>query len=162
MAIGWFICPYKRKPDPTRMIRYCAMDDFTAQIRADGGNWSETEVLGDCAVVKVNASNATLNAVAGTPGFVRIPVARLGDSLSSLTTAQRAGLHTRIEAMGYPLAEIEAALGPDLGLKTLGDVLRLVTRRRLRPRYDAETDRLIWDGPIQPVRPIEDVDRAVR
>ena len=46
MPIAWFICPYKQRPAPKRNFRYCAMDDLTAVIRADGGDWSETEVLG--------------------------------------------------------------------------------------------------------------------
>lgn len=85
MPIGWFIAPYKRRTDPVRVRRYCAMDDFTDQVAA----WSEVEVLGQHAIVKVSESSAVLSSIAGTAGFQRIPVARLDDPLSSLSVAQR-------------------------------------------------------------------------
>lgn len=160
MPIGWFIAPYKRRIGAPRPTRYCAMDDFTAQISADGGAWTETEVLGDCAVVKVNAAAGTLSTIAGTSGFQRIPLQRLDDPLSSLTNAQRNAIRNRILAMGYTQAEINAAL-PNLANVTLGQVLRFVCTRRLRPRYDQPTDTIICDGQIDPVRPIEEVDAEV-
>lgn len=156
--IAWFICPYKRRPVP-RPIRYCAIDDFTAQIRADGGDWSASEVLGNSAVVKVRASQATLDLIAAT--FQRIPLSRLADSLSTLTSAQRTAIRDRLLALGYPDAEIRAALGSNLANRTLGDVLRFAATRRLKPRYDALTDQIFVDGPQQPCRPIADVDTAV-
>jgi len=44
MALAWFICPYKRLDDDDLPSRYCAMDDFTAAIRAADGTWAETAV----------------------------------------------------------------------------------------------------------------------
>lgn len=160
MAIGWFIAPYKRRSDPDRVFRYCAMDDFTTQILADGGAWAETEVLGNCAVVKVNASTATLSTIAGTQGFQRIPLQRLDDPLSSLTNAQRNAIRNRILAMGYTSAEINASL-PNLANVTLRQVLHFVTTRRLKPRYDPGTDAIVLDGAEQPVRQVESVDAEV-
>lgn len=160
MPIGWFIVPYKRRSDPNKVIRYCAMDDLSAQIASDGGKWAETEVLGDCAVVKVDASSATLTTISGTSGFQRIPLQRLDDPLSSLTNAQRTAIRNRILAMGYTSAEINAAI-PNLANVTLGQVLRFIATRRLKPRYDAGTDSIILDGDAQQVRPIESVDAAV-
>src|SRR3990167_3288589 len=118
----WFICPMKQRIDPDKPIpvRYCGMDDFTPLIRADGGDWSESEVLGAFAVVKVRASAATLTIIAAEPGFQRIPRDLLDDSLSSLSTAQRRAIKDRLNAMGYTDAEISAALGnTNLNLVTL-------------------------------------------
>lgn len=160
MALTWFICPYKPRPSKPR-FRYCAMDDFTPQIRADGGDWHETEVLGNRAVVKVRALLVTLTTIAATPGFQRMPKDHLDDSLSDLSPLARQEILDQLEAMGYSLAEIQAALGNDLGTKTLREVLRFAATRRLKPRYDAGTATIVLDGPIQACRSVESVDEAV-
>lgn len=167
MAVGWFLAPYKRRDlDPGIPMRYCAVDDFNAQIRTDGGTWSESEALGNLAVVKVNASDATLALIAGTAGFLSIPRrwARLVDSLTSMTNGERNLIQNRLLSMGYTQAEINAAMGASLALwrtKTLQDLLALACSRRLKPRYDTATDQIILDGPVQPTRPLKDVDEAV-
>jgi len=137
------------------------MDDFTPQIRADGGDWTETEILGNHAIVKVRASDVLLSTIAATEGFIRLPKNRLDDSLSDLTTKQKKVLKDKLESLGYSLTEIRADLGNDIGTKKLRDVLKLAAKRRLKPRYDKDTDTIILDGPEQPVRPLEDVDGAV-
>lgn len=72
LQIAWYICPYKRRLDAPRPTRYCAMDDYTQQIiYTDGGNWSETEVEGDRAIVKVSASKDTLKEL--NKVFERLP-----------------------------------------------------------------------------------------
>ena len=159
--IGWFICPYKRRIGEANPTRYCAMDDHTATILADGGDWSETEVLGDVAIVKVRASASSLTSINASPGFLRIPVERLDDSLASLSPTAKTVILTRLQSMGYSIGEIAAALPNDLGTYTLRDVLRFASRRRLKPRYDVNSDVVVCDGPIQPVRPIEEVDASV-
>ena len=55
MPTAWYIIPYRRRPARRRPTRYVAIDDHTAQIRDYGGTWSEVEVLGDRAIVKVRA-----------------------------------------------------------------------------------------------------------
>ena len=97
MPVSWFICPYKRRLGGTFPIRYCAMDDYTTQIEADGGRWAESEVLGNHAIVKVSASAATLTTIAGTSGFQRIPVNALETTLGSLTVAQGTATRNKIE-----------------------------------------------------------------
>ncbi len=161
MPIAWFICSYKRKLNYPSPLRYCAMDDFTPQIHGEGGQWSETEVLGSYAIVKVRASDATLATIAGTAGFQRLPIALLTEPLSSLTGAQRTAIRNRILAMGYTDAEIITALGANIGQRTLGQVLRFAASQRLQPRYDAVQDLIICDGPVQSCKPIDDVDKEV-
>ena len=165
MAVAWFICSYNVIPDAVRHKRYCAMDDFTAQIVADGGAWAESEVLGNYAIVKVRASADTLTTIAGTTGFQRIPNhVNLNDTWSDLTAAQRTAIQNRVLAMGYTQAEINAALGSTLAqwrTITLGDLLRFITRRRLKPRWDAALSQIVLDGDVRECRPIADVDNEV-
>lgn len=75
--IAFFVVPMKRDdfllgstPTPGR---YCAMNDFTPEIRADGGEWSEAEIGGNRAIVKVRADESTLNTIAAEPTFTRLP-----------------------------------------------------------------------------------------
>jgi hypothetical protein len=156
VAVGWFLAPYRRLVGPRIPTRYCAMDDFTPQVVG----WSETEVLGQHAVVKVDAAPAVLQEIAGTEGFQRIPVARLDDPLSSLTVNQRNAIRTKIISLGYTAEELDAAF-PDIRDFALRQVLLFVCRRRRKVRYDQATDTIIDDGPDQPVRPLADVDAAV-
>jgi hypothetical protein len=162
MAIAWFVCAYKTKPNRPNM-RYCAMNDYTTKIIADGGTWAESEVLGGYAVVKVRAAAATLTTIANATGFTRIPLATtLTDALSSLSTAQRNALRQKVLDMGYTDAEITAALGSNLGQKTLGDVLRFVASRRLLARWDAATQQIVLDGSYIACRPISEIDAEVK
>src|SRR3990167_627495 len=161
MPVGWFLSPYTRRLTKGLPSRYCVMDDFTTRIQADGGDWAETEVLGNHAVVKVRAALGTLQDIAAASSFQRLPKDRLDDALSDLPDAQKRAIRQTLESLGYPLDEIKTALGDDLGSKALRDVLRFATTRRLTPRYDAATDTIKVDGPSQVCRPIADVDRAV-
>lgn len=160
MPTAWFICPMERVPHPLRVTRRCAMDSFTSAIRADGGSWAETEVLGQRAVVKVNASAATLTTIAGTAGFTRVPSARLDDPLSSLSNGQRNAIRNLILELGYTPAEV-AARFPNLSAATVGDVLRFMASRRRKVRHDAATDSIVDDGDVVTPTPVDHVDRMV-
>lgn len=164
MALAWFIVPYKRRnPGQVPPERYCAMDDFTAQIRADGGDWDETEILGDAALVKVRAAAATLTTINAAPGFVRIPGhVELSDTLGDLTAGQRQAILDKLAALGYTSQEIQAALPANWAAVTLRQVLRFAARRRLKPRYDAGSDTIIVDGPEQPVKDVDLVASRVQ
>ena len=162
MAIGWFIIPYKRRPTAlSPRTRYPAIDDYTADIFAEGGQWAETEVLGNCCIVKVRASDSLLNTLAAIDGFQRLPKDRLDDPLSDLSIQALKLLRDILEGMGYSLEEIKDEFGNDLSIYTLRDVLLFATGRRLKPRYDVATDEIILDGAIQPVRPLVSVDAEV-
>lgn len=163
--MAWFICPYKRRIYPDTPVqwpeRYCAMDDFTAQIRADGGTWSEAECLGDHAVIKVRASAAILTLIAAAPGFTRIPKDLLDETLADLSNAQRTAIVNKLESLGYTAQEIRDRLGVNISSRTLRDVLRFALTRRRKPRYDASTDTIILDGPVLACKPIEALDAEV-
>ena len=160
MAIGWFIIPYKISVNDSR-LRYPAIDDYTADIKAEGGQWAETEVLGDCCIVKVRASDSLLSIIAAVDGFQRLPKDRLDDLLSDLSVQVLKEIRDILEGMGYSLTEIKSEFGNDLSIYTLRDILKFATRRRLKPRYDVATDEIILDGAIQPVRLLESVDIEV-
>lgn len=162
MPTAWFICPYKRVVGASIPTRYCAMDDFTPQIYAEGGAWSETEILGDQAIVKVRASAPTIAAIVGAGvGFQRLPKDALDASLADLTAGQKNALKAWLTAAGYTAQELQQALGSDLAQRTLRDVLVFATRRRLKPRYDQPTDKIVLDGEAQTCTPISQVDAAV-
>lgn len=170
MPVGWFLCPYKVGSSPRD--RYCAMNDFTAAIWADNGYpqgnvpgspefWSETEVLGNHAIVKVRASAPLLATIAAEPGFTRFPKDALGTSLSDLTNAQKLALRDLVEGLGYSRAEWRARLGDDLGAVTLRQVLRFIATRRRKPRFDEASQAIVLDGDEQPCRDLDVVDAAV-
>lgn len=163
MALAWFVCPYRHVNDPAAPTRYPAIMDYDDAITADGGAWSETEVLGGYALVKVRASDSTLTTIAGAPGFTRIPRAwRLDDPLSTLTSPQRTALKAKLNALGYGDGEIIGALGGlSLANVTLGQVLRFAASRRLKPRYDAAQQQIVLDGAYQACTPVAVVDAAV-
>jgi hypothetical protein len=159
--IGWFIVPYKRNTRLPFPVRRPAIDEFTETIAAENGQWSETEILGDKAIVKVRASSEMLATLAIQPGFIRLPKNSLNEPLSDLSNAQKIALRDLVLDCGYSLAELQIALGNDLGQRTLKDVLKFLTRRRLKPRYDSQSDSIILDGPTQPCKPIELLDMEV-
>ena len=159
MALAFYLVPYALRIGTDRPTRYCQMDDFTSQITADGGTWSEVEVLGNHAIVKVRASAATHVLIDAQ--FQRIPVSRLDDPLNTLTTNQLLALRNKVVALGYSLPEINAALGSDLSLITLGQLLRFIASRRLKPRYDAGTDKIMLDGPVQVCESVDALDRRI-
>jgi len=163
MAIAWFITRYKRRDRfPGKPFRYCAMDDYTPQIYSASGRWTETEVLGGYAIVKVKAPDAVLQTIAADPLFQRIPLNLLTQSLGELTPGQRRAIQDRIEAMGYTAEEIRSALGSNWASFTLGQVLRFAASRRRKPSYDAVQDEIVLDGTIEACRPVDSVDEEIQ
>lgn len=160
MAIAWFLCQYKRNMNARRPTRYCAMDDFTQAIYTDGGKWSETEVLGNYAIVKVRANDSTLATIAAADGFTRLPLKLLNETLANLTLAQRTAIANKLAEIGYTVDDL-STFG-NLRDKTLAQVLKFAASRRLKPRYDSDSDTIICDGDVCSCRPIEDVDADVR
>ncbi len=148
MAIAWFICPYKRRLDHHMPARYCAMDDFTKQLRDAGGDWREVEILGDRAIVKVRGPSAALTSIAATQGFRRLPSNDANKPLSELTQGQRTFLKNLVIDAGYTREEFDEA-HPDMNVLTMKHVLRFLARRRLKPRYDEATDEIVLDGIVQ-------------
>lgn len=162
MPVAWFVTTYKRRDRPWGQVgRYCAMDDYTVLIDADGGTWREVEILGQRAIVKVRASAATLQTINADPGIRGVPASMLDDPLSSLTNAQRNALRQLALDCGYTASDFTGAFPDGLGSVTLGQFLRFLARRRRKVRYDRPTDQILDDGPDQPTGSVDDVDADV-
>lgn len=162
--IGWYIVSYKIAEPPysgaPRNMRYCAMDDYTSVIYGEGGQWTETEILGDRAIVKVRASSTTLTMLNGV--YKRLPKDRLDDSLSSLSTTAKQALKSEALDMGYTIEELQEKFPNDLGTYTLREVLKFFATRRLKPRYDSNTDTIYIDGIVQTCRLLDSVNAEVQ
>jgi hypothetical protein len=162
MPIAWYLCPYNaRTTRRTNDSRYCAMQDFDAQIVADGGAWVETEVLGNHALVKVRAASSTLTTINAAAGFTRLPKDALNMPLSDLANPQKAALRDKALALGYTMDEITARFGNDLGAYTLGDVARFIATRRITARYDAALQNFVFDGAQVTPRSVDEVDGTI-
>jgi hypothetical protein len=156
------VCPYNRRDIRGKPARYCALNDFNAQIQADGGKWDETEILGNAALGKIKALPTTLATINSTVGFLRIPKhTDLTDTLGDLTVGERTAIINEALTLGYSQAEIDAALPANWQNVLLAQVLHFFAKRRRRARYDVPTDTIICDGQIDPVKPIEVVAGAV-
>lgn len=159
--MAWFICPYKwvleiGEPD----MRYCAMNDFTEQLRVDAGRpplpvedhggypsgesplWAECEFLGDRAIVKVHtaASEIVLDLIATGLNFLRIPAEVLDIALEdqNITNQDLQAMWAMMQDAGYTLDDILNALGIDrwqqLRTKTLRQFGHAATSRWRRPK----------------------------
>lgn len=167
MTIAWFLVPMSVKPHSLfQWMRYCPMDDFTDQLRAEGGDWAESEVLGNSAIVKVRASDALLGVIAGTAGFYRIPWDwLLADTMADWTNAQYNVVRARLGQMGFTSQEISAALGSNVQqwrTHTFEDLLRFVCSRRFKPlSIDGNGSVTFSDIRVLPLQP-DELDRKVR
>lgn len=157
MPIAWFIVPYKRHPDLPR-TRYPAIDDFTPEIYA----WSETEVLGDIAIVKINADGNILAQLNNEPGYERLPKGQLKDGLGDVPPGQLKKWIDLMLEQGYSQAEIDAEFPDGLKNYTMEDMLNFMATRRLKPRWVPETDEILIDGEEQTPKPVAIVDAEVQ
>lgn len=154
--IAWYIVQYETIEEVGFKYRRVAMCRF----REIDNQWSESEVLGDRAIVKVNAPENVLNELDKV--FFRLPKDDLGSSLYGLTPAERKKLKDELLDMGYSDSEIRAELGDNLSKKTLKEYLDFATTRRLKPRYDKTSNSIVLDGPIQACKSIEMLDREIK
>ena len=150
MPVGLFIAPYKRRKDlensRKKYVRYCAIDDFTSLIHADGGVWREIEIRGNRALVKVRAKASTLALLDAE--FKRIPTTVLSSPLSEIGAEARNALINELEDQGHSRATITNALG-DLSEVTLLDLLKFMAKTRIKPRYDKDADEIVFDSGLE-------------
>lgn len=163
--MAWFLVAYKTPTSGPRAgmpnTRVLAIDDYTPLIVADGGAWDATEVLGDQAIAKVRASEETLTAIASDPLCVRLPFDTLDIPLSSVPVVARQRILSRLATAGYPVQKISEKVG-DLSGVTAKDVLEFFASQRRKPRFDAGTKKILFDGPVLPCRSIEDINVRVQ
>lgn len=120
--IRWYLAPYKLRHGGLLPCRYCSMDDSTHIISADGGKWHETEILGDQAVVCVEAKSEEL-------------FGKLGDHFKEITEANAKQI---ISDAGYLVPADKTALA---------DILAVASYRR-KPRWDEREQRVVCDGGV--------------
>jgi len=126
------------------------MNDHNSAIQADAGAWAEVEYLGNRALVKVRATDATLDAIAAAhPTWFRFPrpPGGLDTRMNQLTGAQRTALNNQALNAGYTQAEIDA-LG-FTGATTLRQVGQFLLGKRKKVRFDTPTDAFVFDGAEQ-------------
>ena len=156
--IAWFLVPYKVREHRDNM-RYPAIDDQTPEIRADNGDWSEAEIMGDMCIVKVRAEQTTIDILAGL--YELLPGQDLNDDLSGLDSKKKTALVNKIKDLGYTDNEVTSKLGNDVGTKKFGDLLDMMASKRMKPRYDPDTKTIVLDGPVQACKPISILDAEV-
>ncbi len=156
-----FIIPYKEDVD--NINREVAINDYNDLINADGGSWSEAEVLGNRAIVKVNATQATIDTiVAAEPTYFKLPTSNLNESVSDLTNAQRNAIKNKILDQGYTLAEINSKLTfSAFSSTTIWDVLNFMATRRIKSRFDHDLQQFVFDGPVQVCKSIDKLNSEV-
>jgi hypothetical protein len=137
------------------------MDDHTSTINLYDGAWTESEILGNVAVVKVRSRPAVLDSLDEQPGFFRLPRRRLDDSLDGLSPSVISHLRDILLNAGYTIDEIHDEFGDGLENHTLRDYLHFWAQRRLKPRYNPVDDTIYIDGEVQQCRTIESVDEEV-
>jgi hypothetical protein len=155
-------------PRLTRALEINTDKSLLAQFTVDNGLLRERMCLGNHAIVKVYAdSTATLQAIAALAGTERLPKDRLDDTLADLTAAQKQALQDRILALGYTQAEIDAALGADIGTHTLRDVVQFIISKWRRggftvdPVTRAITETGLVEQTADPAQEINTLDATV-
>jgi hypothetical protein len=163
MPARWFFTPYMRlDPHPFSHQRINRMQEFTAAIHADGGEWSAFECGGGpgtdfalgIAGCKVRASDATLTAISSTNGFTVAPASavELDQPLTVLTNPQRNFIERTVSrSLGYTDAEIDTFLGGQgIESKTWGQFLDFLASRRYTPVYEPTGTQAGYQGVVYP------------
>lgn len=153
MPVGWYLMPYRALDmGDARDARALAINFDQAVLdafHAEDARLREAPCLGNHAVVKVRGSAGLLQAIAHLPGTDRFPKDLIDAPLSDLTAGQKTALRDRITGLGYTLAEFNAALGPDIGSRTLRDVVRfIVSKNQQQFTVGADKTTITMTGPV--------------
>ena len=111
MPVAYLIVPYRegryeRTGGALVATRALPVDDFSAQIEAEGGAWHESEFLGNRALVKVRSSADTLAELRAR--WFSFPEHALDTRLGDLPTSVRSALRDQVLDAGYDLEELRA------------------------------------------------------
>lgn len=158
MPIAWYIVPYVRViPPPAGLLaaRTLALNVDAPQL---AGKWREVETLGNRAIVKINVGAGVLSQL--DAAYKRLPKDRLDDALSDLPNGVKNALRNEVLDMGYTAQEVNNRFPNGVGDFTLRQVLKFMASKRRKPRYDEQTDDIIYDGEEVPGEDIDALDRA--
>lgn len=159
MPVAYYIIPYTRIVPPTNGLLAERTLDLNVTAPSLAGQWREVEVLGNRAIVKINAGAGALAQL--DAAYKRLPKNALNDPLSDLSAGVITALRNELLDMGYTNTEINNRFAGNLDEYTLGDVLRFIATRRRKPRYDMPTDEIIYDGTVVACEDVDALDRAV-
>jgi hypothetical protein len=122
MKTTWFLVNYKWRWRGLRRVWACAMEDYTKQIAAQRGNWSETgAIVGEQVVVKAQAAEELLVKLEQT--FERLPL--LEKPVRDLGENEMGVLLELLTRLEISQEEISRVSGDN---RMLGDVLELIVR----------------------------------
>lgn len=155
--MAWFIVPYRLRQRGERTIRYCAMDDYTRAIQAEKGAWDEIEIVGNMALVKVDAPTPVLNQIRRDPDFFEI--------VNNLQDADRDtlnGIREKMQSLGYSEKEIQTTLGDDLSVVTQKQVVEFCAQRSQMGYYDAARGEVVLEEQKAATKPVDEVEKIIR
>jgi hypothetical protein len=121
------------------------MDRFTPIIRADGGQWSEIEMLGNQTLVKVEASDAVLDQIAASSTYIRIPVIEHRKAWGTVEPGLKGQITSLLASAGYDIEQMPTSKG-------MKDMLISMGAKRNRMFLDKVTKEFII-GPEVPANP---------
>lgn len=155
MPVAWYIVPYVRDP-----IRTTPAPGRTLSINIDDPtfkNWRDIEVLGNRAIVKVNAGAGRLAQYDAAYKRLPDPDTLLSDTSAGVRTA----LRNELSDMGYTAQEINQHLPNPIGTYTMRQVMNFMRRKRRESRWDVATDTVVLDGAEVACESIATLDREV-
>ena len=148
MPVRYYLIPYTHQDFHGRVngSRQIFTDAQRDTLATENAKYPHREVLGDHAIVAVNARNAVLNQIDALPGVFQLPTRALDTTLADLTAPQKQALRDKARALGYDAQEIQDRFGADIGQATFRDVLKFLLKRRKKARYDSNAQDIVLDG----------------
>lgn len=155
--LRWYLATYKRDRSTAKVVRYCAMNDDIPRIKGAGATvFQDVEVLGNYGLVAIDAP-APVHDSLSSP-YIQLPnLDFTGKLRDTLNERERREMGDILLQVGYQEVEIRERLGTrDLALDQVrfSSYLNMLRTRRVKPRYDVETDTIKFDGPSRPTNPL--------
>lgn len=150
----WWLCRYVKSVGEFNkpFVRVSAFELYYHDLVRDGAKWRYEEIAGNRALVRAEMSDALAQTIAMDVNCLPLPLNRLDQTLGELSPQARSTLQDLAVEMGYSLTEIRNRLGNNLANVTLGQLLRFLASRRIKPRYNADKTDVVFDGPVIPLR----------
>jgi hypothetical protein len=113
MPVRYYLIPYTHQDFHGRVngSRQIFTDAQRDTLATENAKYPHREVLGDHAIVAVNARNAVLNQIDALPGVFQLPTRALDTTLADLTAPQKQALRDKAQALGYDVQEIQDRFG---------------------------------------------------
>lgn len=154
MATYWWICRYVKAMGEfgRPFVRVSAFESYHDDLTKEGAKWRYEEIAGNRCLVRAEMSDALAQTIALDVNCLPLPLKRLDQTLGELSPQARSTLQDLAVEMGYSLTEIRNRLGNNVATVTLGQLLRFLASRRIKPRYSDDKTDVVFDGPVIPLR----------